>query len=135
MATARHLLRSLAAAALIAFAGPSVAADVYVIANGVIGLSPEEVKEVFLGEAQFSGTLKLQPFDNASTQAEFLANVLKMNGARYSAAWTKRAFRDGLNPPPLKATDAEVLLFVKNTPGAIGYVMSLPPGVNVIGKF
>jgi hypothetical protein len=135
MRTVRQLLRSLAAAALIALAGPGAAAEVYVIANGVVGLSPEEVKEIFLGEAQFSGSLKLQPVDNAGAQAEFLASVLKMNGTRYAAAWTKRAFREGLNPPPLKATDAEVLLFVKSTPGAIGYVTSAPPGVHVIGKF
>jgi hypothetical protein len=135
MRTVRQLLRSLAAAALIALAGPGVAAEVYVIANGVVGLSPEEVKEIFLGEAQFSGSLKLQPVDNAGAQAEFLASVLKMNGTRYAAAWTKRAFREGLNAPPLKATDAEVLLFVKSTPGAIGYVTSAPPGVHVIGKF
>jgi hypothetical protein len=106
-----------------------------VISNGVVGLNSEEVKEVFLGEVQFAGMLKLQPIDNAGAQPDFLSNVLKMSGAKYSAAWTKRAFRDGLNAPLMKATDAEVLLFVKRNPGAIGYVSAVPHGVHVVGKF
>ena len=111
------------------------AAEVYVIANAELELSPEEVKEIFLGEVQFAGALKLQPVDNAGAQGEFLARVLKMSGPKYQGAWTKKAFRDGLNAPPLKATDAEVLSFVKNNPGAIGYVSMLPAGVRVVGRF
>jgi len=100
-----------------------------------VALSPEDVKEVFLGEVQFMGSLKWQPVDNAGAQPEFLANVLRMTAPKYAAAWTKKAFRDGLNAPPLKATDAEVLLFVKSNPGAIGYVSSPPRGVHLVGKF
>ena len=120
-------LRLLAAAVLLACAGETFAADVYVISNGVVAMSADEVKEVFLGETQFFGSLKLQPIDNAGAQADFQARVLKMTGARYSSSWMKKAFRDGLNAPPLKATDVEVLLFVKSTPGAIGYMTSMQP--------
>jgi len=129
------LLRSLADAALIGAALPAWSGDVYVIANLPLELTPEEVKEVFLGEVQFAGALKLQPVDNAGAQPDFVAKVLKMSSTKYSASWTKKAFRDGLNAPPLKATDAEVLGFVKANPGAIGYVSSPPAGVHVVGKF
>ncbi|TMH13075.1 MAG: phosphate ABC transporter substrate-binding protein [Betaproteobacteria bacterium] len=124
------LLRSLAVAALIGAALPAWSGDVYVIANLPLELTPEEVKEVFLGEVQFAGALKLQPVDNAGAQPDFVAKVLKMSSTK-----TKKAFRDGLNAPPLKATDAEVLGFVKANPGAIGYVSSPPAGVHVVGKF
>jgi|SRR5918912_1296740 hypothetical protein len=127
--------RALLAALLGAACGATQAAEVYVIANADLELSPEEVKEIFLGEVQFAGTLKLQPIDNAGAQGEFLARVLKMSGTKYQGAWTKKAFRDGLNAPPLKATDAEVLSFVRSNPGAIGYVSALPTGVRIVGKF
>ena len=105
------------------------------IANARLELTPEEVKEIFLGEVQFAGGMKLQPVDNASVQADFLARVLKMSGTRYQSAWTKKAFRDGLNAPPVKASDAEVLGFVKSSPGAIGYVSTPSEGVKIIGRF
>ena len=128
-------LRLLAIAVLLLIADRVFAADLYVISNDAVAMTREDLKEVFLGEAQFFGSIKLQPIDNAGAQAEFLATVLKMTGPKYVASWTKKAFRDGLNAPPLKATDADVLLFVKNNPGAIGYVTSAPQGVHVVGKF
>jgi hypothetical protein len=112
------------------------AGDVFVIANGVTAMTPEEVKEVFLGEVQFAASLKLQPVDNAAVQADFQSRVLRMAPAKYTASWTKKAFRDGLNAPPVKGSDAEVIGFVKATPGAIGYVSSAPgPGVAVLGRY
>jgi ABC-type phosphate transport system substrate-binding protein len=129
------LRRTLLAALLAAACGTVQAAEVYVIANAPLDLTPEEVKEIFLGEVQFAGALKLQPVDNAGAQNEFLARVLKMSGTKYQGTWTKKAFRDGLNAPPLKATDAEVLGFVRNNPGAIGYVSTAPSGVRIVGRF
>jgi hypothetical protein len=128
-------LRAIVTAVLLAAALTAHADDVYVVANAALQLSPEEVKEIFLGEVQFTGSTKLLPVDNAGAQADFLARVLKMSGPKYQAAWTKKAFRDGLNAPPLKASDAEVIAFVKGNRGAIGYVNSVPTGVNVIGRY
>lgn len=113
-----------------AFAG-----EVFVISNGVATMTAEELKEVFLGESQFAGTLKLQPVDNAGAQAEFLARVLNMAAQKYVSVWRKKAFLEGLNAPPMKATDAEVVNFVKTHGGAIGYVTTPPQGVHVVGKF
>ena len=113
----------------------ALAADLYVIGNLVVAMSPEDVKEAYLGEKQFHGSTRLVPVDNAAANSVFLSRVLHMTGARYSASWTKKAFRDALNPPDIKPGDAEVLDFVKRTPGAIGYVMTTPAGVVVIQKY
>src|SRR5436190_10872185 len=131
----RRLLVALALA-LLAFVHPVFAGDLFVIANGLPPMSAEEVKEAFLGEVEFAGSLRLMPVDNAIAQADFQARVLKMVATKYTASWTKKAFRDGLNAPPVKGSDAEVIGFVKANPGAIGYV-SAPPGtgVQVLGKF
>jgi len=134
--TSPLLSRCLLALGLALAASCAQAGEVFIIANGVPAMTPEEVKEIFLGEVQFAASLKLQPVDNAAVQADFQARVLKMSPAKYTAAWTKKAFRDGLNAPPTKGSDAEVIGFVKATPGAIGYVSSAPAGgVLVLGKF
>jgi hypothetical protein len=108
------------------------AADVVVISHPGTTISAGEVKEIFLGEKQFAGGTKLVPVDNASLQDNFLSKFLDMATSKYNSAWTKKSFRDGLTPPAVKSGDSEVIDFVKRTPGAVGYVSSAPPGVNVV---
>lgn len=113
----------------------TAAAEVVVIAHNNIALAAHEVREVFLGEKQFAGAVRLMPVDNSPAQAEFLSKVLKLEVDRYSTAWTKKSFREGLNPPPLKSGDAEVLDYVRRTPGAVGYVSKAPTGVQIVQKY
>jgi ABC-type phosphate transport system substrate-binding protein len=112
-----------------------MAADVYVVANGNLELSPDEVRDVFLGDKQVAGNTKLVPLDNAALQKDFLDKGLKVDAAKYSTIWIKKGFRDGLNQPPVKGGDAEVLAVVKATPGAIGYVSSPPKDLKVIAHY
>lgn len=108
------------------------AADVVVISHPGTSISAGDVKDVFLGEKQFASGTKLVPVDNASLQDNFLSKFLDMAASKYTSAWTKKSFRDGLTPPAMKSGDAEVIDFVKRTPGAVGYVSSAPSGVNVV---
>jgi hypothetical protein len=112
------------------------AADVYVICSTGVSVSAADVRGMYLGEKQFAAGVKLQLADNASLQSAFLAKVLSMDTAKYTAVWTKKSFRDGANPPVVKNTDTEVLDFVKRTPGACGYIASPPPAdATLAGKF
>jgi hypothetical protein len=113
------------------------AGDIYVVARADVKLSAGEIREIYLGDKEFDGTVRIVPIDNQAAQADFAAKVLSMSVDRYNTLWIKKAFRDALNPPTVKATDAEVLEFVKRTNGAVGYV-SAPPrdkSVVVVGKF
>lgn len=121
----------LAAALLAAGCTLARAADLYVICNAQVSLSAADVRDLFLGEKQFAGTVKLVPIDNGAAQSIFLDKVLKMNLAKYSTTWTKKSFRDGLNPPLVAGSDAEALAFVKRTPGACSYVTT-PAGADVV---
>jgi hypothetical protein len=116
-------------------AGIAAAGDIYVICSAGITLQPAEVRDVFLGEKGFAGSTKLAPADNSVAQADFLANVLKLDATKYAGIWTKKSFRDGANPPSVKSSDAEAIAFVKQTAGGCSYVSSAPAGVNVIAKF
>ena len=107
----------------------------YVICNSGVTLQPGEVRDVFLGEKGFAGSTKLTPADNSAAQAVFLEKVLKLDAVKYAGIWTKKSFRDGANPPPVKSSDAEAMAFVKATPGACSYLTSEPAGVAVVAKF
>ncbi len=122
-------------AAALALACASAHADVFVISNPGTQIAAGEVKEVFTGEKQFAGPTKLIPVDNGPAQEAFLSAVLRMEGSRYNTIWTKKSFREGLNPPAVKSGDTEVADFVRRTPGAVGYVTSQPNGVNVVHKY
>jgi hypothetical protein len=106
-----------------------------IIAHDSVQLSAAEVRDVFLGERQLLGDMKLVPVDNLAAHAQFLASVLQTDAPKYAARWTRKSFREGLVPPSLKGSDAEVTAFVKATAGAIGYVSTPSTGVKVLGKF
>ncbi len=131
----RQKLVALAATSLVTFGSAAYAGDLYVISNSGTTVSASDIREVFLGEKQFAGSIKLVPVDNAAAQEQFLAKVMKMEAAKYSSSWTKKSFRDGVSPPAVKGGDADTIEFVKQTAGAVGYVGSSPAGVNVVGKF
>lgn len=108
------------------------AGDLVVITNPDISIASTDIKDVFLGEKQFAGSTKLVVVDNASAQGSFLSKFMNMDAAKYNGIWTKKSFRDGLTAPAVKSGDAEVMEYVKRTPGAIGYVSAKPSGVKVI---
>jgi len=119
----------------IALAPAAQAGDLYVFCNSSVSLQAGDLRDVFMGEKQFAGSVKLQPADNGASQAAFLEKVLKMDAGKYSTTWTKKSFRDGVNPPPVKGTDAEAVEYAKRTPGGCSYSGSAPGGgVTVVAK-
>jgi hypothetical protein len=94
--------------------------DLYIIANQALNIEPAALKAIFTGETQFSGSVKLDPTDNAAAKD------------KYDAYWVKKSFRDGVTQPPARSSDTEVIEFVKKTPGGVGYVVTTPAGVKVI---
>jgi hypothetical protein len=125
----------IASAALALAAVSSRAGDLYAVSHPSVTLSADEVREVFLGDKQFAGSVKLVPVENSSLQADFQARALKVDAARYGSIWSKKGFREGLSPPPLRASDADVISAIKANPGTIGYVSKPTPEVKIIQKY
>jgi hypothetical protein len=118
------------------WAGTAGASELFVICNASVALQPAEIKDTFIGDKGFVGAVKLAPADNSAAQAAFLERVLKVDAGKYAGIWTKKSFRDGINPPPIKSSDAEAIAYVKQTQGGCSYVLSAPgPGVAVIARF
>jgi hypothetical protein len=131
----RNAGKLLLAAFLLAGGATVRAADLYIICNSQISLDEADVRELFLGEKQFAGALKLVPVDNSAAQSLFLGRVLNMSAERYSVTWVKKSFRDGINPPGVVGSDAEALASVRRTPGACSYITTPPTtGVAVVGR-
>ena len=120
----------------LAAAVPATAGDVYIIAHPSVKLTLSEIRDTYLGEKQFVGSIKLAPVDNISIQGDFLAKAINIDPSKYASLWIKKGFRGGLASPPIKSGDAEVISHVQNTVGAIGYI-STPPtsGVQQLFKY
>ena len=134
----KHSIPGLVATALAASLYLPVAAfagDLIVIAHSSVNLTGDEVRDVFVGDKQSAGSVRRVVLDNGSAQADFLAKVIKVDAAKYASVWAKKGFREGINPPQVKGSDAEVIAAVKSTPGAIGYVSKAPADVKVIQKY
>ena len=127
--------KNIVAALCLCYATQGLSAELYVIANPGLTVEPAALKPIFLGETQFSGSVKLEVTDNTAAQAVFLSKVIGMDKAKYDSVWVKKSFRDGVNQPPSRGSDAEVIDFVKKTPGGIGYVITAPAGVKVIQEY
>lgn len=115
---------------------PALAGDV--IAHPFVSLSADDIRNVYLGEKQLAGSLRLLPVSNGAVFEEFLAKVLQTDEPKYEARWIRKRFREGLTPPPMLGSDAEVISFVRSTPGAIGYVSSSGgdrPGIKLLEQF
>lgn len=134
MKTTIRISSALALALGLQFAAqPALAGEV--IAHASVNLSAEEIREAFLGDKQLAGDVKLVPVDNAAAQADFSAKLLQSDVTKYTARWIKKAFREGLTAPMVKGSDAEVIAFVKATPGALGYVGGAAGGAKVLQKY
>ena len=125
-------IQKLAAIAMLSGLGGAQAQTV--VTNPGVTLAVSDIRDVYVGEKQFAGSIKLVPVDNGSVRDQFLAAIVKVDAGKYNSIWAKKGFREGLTPPASKATDSEVVDFVRKTPGAVGYVgdASKATGVNVV---
>jgi len=135
--TSRLTTRLAAAlASIMVLCGHGAARAGEVIAHPSVKLSASDIRDIYLGEKQLEGKLRLIPVDNAAAQEEFLAAILQTNERLYHARWIRKTFRDGVHAPPVKDNDAEVRSFVRSTPGAVGYVAgSGGDGVVILDRY
>jgi ABC-type phosphate transport system substrate-binding protein len=128
-----------------AAAGVAPAADAFVVIvhSSVTGASIRrgDLGAVFLKKAsRWSGGGGLAvPVDQSGAspvRIAFSEGVLRQPVAQVVQYWQKQMFSAArLSPPPVKASDAEVIAFVAKNAGAVGYVtagVTLPPDVRTL---
>lgn len=116
---------------LLAFLLPAAtaAADFVVVVNAgvpVTTLTRSETGRFFLRSAtQWPNGEHVKPVELARgspVRAAFSKDVLGRSPGAIEQYWTQAVFSGRAVPPPEKRTDAEVVAYVRETPGAIGYV-------------
>jgi ABC-type phosphate transport system substrate-binding protein len=125
----RTIRRVTLAAAILALPAAAAAADFVLIANPSVKTSSihrSEAARFFLRQASaWADGEHVRPVDQVRTAAvrqEFTQKILRRSLGEVETFWTQAIFSGRAVPPPQKKTDAEVLAYVRETPGAIGYV-------------
>ena len=94
-------------------------------ASGVTELSRAQLSRYFLKKAtqwpDGSPVLPVEPLDPGLRDA-FARQVHQRSSAAIAAYWNALIFSGRELPPLEKSADADVLAYVRATPGAIGYV-------------
>lgn len=137
----RNTFIKLLAATAIAFVQPVHADDgIVVIAHSAIrGLDAETLKRIWTGRSIELDGIALHPINlppGHPSRRRFLALVMQQDDDDYIAYWTVRRYVGKGAPPREMNTGAEVIEFVRRTPGAIGYIdpSDVRPGLNVVVK-
>jgi ABC-type phosphate transport system substrate-binding protein len=122
------------AAALLAAPGAARAQDelpggVRVIVNPatpVATLAREQLSRLFLRKvARWDGGTPVLPVDLAESSPArdaFTRAVHRRSVSMIAGYWQRQIFSGRQLPPPDRASEAEVVAYVRGTPGAIGYV-------------
>ncbi len=101
-------------------------------ANPATQIDREELSRLFLKKVTFWGEgLPALPVDQpaaAPIRAGFSHEILLRNVNAVRAYWQQRIFSGRALPPPVKDTADEIVRFVRDNPGAVGYV---PPGTEL----
>lgn len=122
-------------------AGAAQAASYKVIVNNSVpanSLSKKAASDLFLKKTtkweNGSAVLPVDQVDSSSAREGFSKAVHGKPTAAVKSYWNQQIFSGRDVPPVEKKSDAEVLAFVRSTPGAIGYVSDTAPvdGVRVV---
>lgn len=127
-------------AALLAFSpGGTHAQNVIVIGHTSLSkLNTTTVEKIYTGKAiKVDGVhVTAVNLKSGELRDRFLRRFLNQDEDKYTAYWTVRRFIGKGIPPKELSSAAEVIDFVQNTPGAIGYIdeSELKPGLNVVSR-
>lgn len=109
--------------------GPIAAAgEVVVVVNESVtedGLDRKDLQRIYLGKrSTWRDKSAVVPviLKEGPVHEEFVEEVVGRSIHRFANYWRQMVFTGKGTPPKSFATEAEVVAFVKETPGAVGYV-------------
>ncbi len=125
----RPTLAALALLAALFTARPSTAAEVVIVVHPeteVDSVSRGELSKIFLKRLRtWASGESVQPVDQPADSAvrqAFSRRVHERSVITIEVYWKRMVFSGRTLPPKILASDAEILDFVRDTPGAVGYV-------------
>ncbi len=126
----RHIRISAAALFFVALGAHKLAAQEYKVivnsANPAAELSTDAVSKIFLKTVskfpEGGAATPVEPAKASPARAAFAKTVLGRTVQNLDTYWQQQIFSGKDVPPANKASDDDVIAFVKSNPGAIGYV-------------
>jgi ABC-type phosphate transport system substrate-binding protein len=88
-------------------------------------LSDAQLRQVYLGESSFWGPVKIHPAVlrvPPQVYAAFMGAVAGISPGGYEAYWIRKVFREGGMPPRPFDSAADLITYVANTPGGLGFI-------------
>jgi ABC-type phosphate transport system substrate-binding protein len=138
----KSIFISLALVALLGSSGVAQEGELQIIvnaSNGVTRLTREQVRSVFLKKTdRWDNGVGIAPVDQSGRSRvrwRFCQQILGHQASWVERYWTEQIFTGRGTPPPVMASDEEVIAFVAEHDGAIGYVAArteLPEAVKVL---
>ena len=133
-------MRRFALLLLLCLASLARADNLLVIANESVpasSLSADDLGDIYLiRKTHWGHGLPVVPVNreaSSNTRASFSEQLFGQSPADLSDYWNRLCF-EGKRPPLVQTSDLAVIGFVRNVPGAIGYVSSRsqPQGVKIL---
>ena len=117
---------------ILAFLAPalSLAGDVVIITNESVPVSTlgaKDVKQIFLGNKTVwdnGDKIVFVVQDRTDASDTFLKTYVQKSSSQYNNYWKKQVFTGKGKAPKSFSSDQELVQFVSETAGAIGYVSS-----------
>ena len=122
---------------LLIFSSGIAWADIVIIAHQdvpEITVTKKDLQEIFLGKrVQWKDNTAIHPVTvkDQKHHSVFLKQYVNKSSAKWNAHWKRMVFTGNGTPPKQFATQQELLDYVANTAGAIGYVDNGPSVENV----
>lgn len=122
---------------LIVLFAAQVRADVIIIANNSVTekkLERESLERIYLGKkSQWSDGSKVVPvvLKTGTVHSSFLKRYLDRDASQFSTYWKQVVFTGRGVPPKSFPNETNLVKYVNETPGAIGYVSTMPTAENV----
>ena len=117
-------------AVMLLIPGMVLAGDMVIIGNKSVTestLSKQDLKNIYLGKKTTWSDNKKIVFvtqDSSDVSDQFLTAYVNKSAAQFSSYWKEKVFTGEGTPPKSFASDKELIQFVAQTVGAIGYVSS-----------
>ncbi len=93
-------------------------------ANDISSISKGDLKKIYLGKKTTwsnGQTIKVAALKKGPAHTAFLKAVVKKAPSAFSLLWKKAIFTGTGNPPKFFDNEADLLKYVAETPGAVGY--------------
>lgn len=119
----------------------AAAEDTMVILNKSVpdtGISKGDVSKIYLGDQlkwSDNSTIKVAVLKKSKIHKQFLKEYVGRSGSQFKMTWKKLTFTGKGKSPDKMSTVEDMIDFVAQTDGAIGYIPSdsgSPGGVNVV---